>query len=161
MARPSLSRTISASPAPTRSTSASSIQPPPARACPCEKGGWRPPASSAYRQRGLGRERVPGPGAGQPGGGKPRCRARVAGRTNRHWPPGGGRRRRCGFGRGGYVIGSVGCSFSGVGYGFRKPLSQKHTSTLWPTQATIRRRRSVDWGLALKAVGGISPGLEP
>ena len=66
-ARPSLSRAVSASPAPTRSTSASSIQPPPARACPCEKGGWRPPASSAYRQRGLGRERVPGPGAGQPG----------------------------------------------------------------------------------------------
>ena len=54
--------------------------------------------------------------------------------VSRHWPPGGGRRRRFGSGRGGCVVASIGCSWFGVGFVFPKPLSQKHRSTFLPLQ---------------------------
>ena len=36
--------------------------------------------------------------------------------AGQHWPPSGGRQRRCEYGRGRCVIASIGCSFSGVGF---------------------------------------------
>ena len=43
---------------------------------------------------------------------------------------------RCEYGRGGCVVASIGCSFSGVGFFVAKPLSQKHRSTFLPLQDT-------------------------
>ena len=65
----------------------------------------------------------------------------------RHWPPGGGRRRRLGCGQGGYVIASIECSLFLVGFVFQKPLSQKHRSTFLPLQHAATLIPSVDWGL--------------
>ena len=64
-----------------------------------------------------------------------------------HWPPGGGRRRRFGCGRGRCVVASVGYSWSRVGFVFPKPLSPKHRSTFLPLQHAATPILSVDWGL--------------
>ena len=45
------------------------------------------------------------------------------------------------------MIASAGCSFSGVGFVFRKPLSPKHRSTFLPLQHAATLIISVDWGL--------------
>ena len=101
---------------PVRKASASSIQSPPARACPRESGGRRPPGSSACRRCWPGQERRPSPGADQPvhpdPGGGPRLPEALA----RRWLPDGDRRRRSVCGRDDYVVASKRCSFSGVGF---------------------------------------------
>ena len=93
----------------------------------------------------------------------------------RHWPPGGGRQRRCGCGRDCSVAASIGCSlFPG---GVPKPLSQIQRSTLcllglcpsvgglraWPGRGFLpsvggrlfkrRKTRRVD----LRSGGGVRP----
>ena len=52
--------------------------------------------------------------------------------AGRRWQPSGGRRRRFGCGRGSCVVAAIGCSFSGVSFVFRKPLSQIQRSTFLP-----------------------------
>ena len=104
---------------PVRKASASSIQSPPARACPRESGGPRPPASSAYRRCWPAQGRGPSPGVAQPVAAGPNAGPGWREASARHWPPGDGRRRRLGCGRGGYVVASIGCSFSGVGFLFQ------------------------------------------
>ena len=42
---------------------------------------------------------------------------------------------------------AIGCSWSGVGLAFQKPLSQKHGSTFLPLQPVPALIFSVDWGL--------------
>ena len=89
---------------PVRNTSAASMQSPPARACPRENGGRRPPGSSACRRCWPGLGHCLGRGTAGPvqtgqdaGPGWPEGAAQ-------HWPPGGDRRRRCGCGRGRGVV---------------------------------------------------------
>ena len=113
-----------------------SMQSPPARACPRESGGRRPPGSSSCRRCWLGPARggaqievsVNQLGAVQDAG-----TGWLAG-TAQHWPPGGGHRRRRRCGRDGRVVASFGCSWSGVGFVSRKPSSQKHRRTFSPLQ---------------------------
>ena len=88
---------------PVRNTSASSMQSPqPARRPPGSAFCLQcSPAPAHLRdQRGCRRVHAdPGAERGSPEG------------AAQHWPPGGDRRRRCGCGRGGCVVASIGCSF--------------------------------------------------
>ena len=56
-----------------------------------------------------------------------------------------GHQRRFACGRGGCMVASFGCSLSGVGFVFPKPLSQKHRSTFLPLQHAATFIFSVDW----------------
>ena len=56
------------------------------------------------------------------------------------------RRRRRGCGRDGCVVAFIGCSLFLVGFLSRKPLSQKHRSTLLSLQPAATLIFSVDWG---------------
>ena len=47
------------------------------------------------------------------------------------------------------MVASFGCSLSGVGFVFPKPLSQKHRSTFLPLQHAATFIFSVDWGLTI------------
>ena len=84
--------------------------------------------------------------------GRPRCWANVAGRISpalatRRWsskamwmPSGNCVVASC-------VVASIGCSWSGVVFLSRKPLSQMHRSTFLPIQPAAILFLSVDWGL--------------
>ena len=91
---------------PVRNTSASSMQSPPARPCPRESGGRRPPASKSYRRDWLGLAHRPSRGASGGVGAGPGARPTWREGSARHGPPGGGRRRRCGCSRGGGMAAS-------------------------------------------------------
>ena len=107
----------------------------------------KPPASSPCRRCWLGLGRDPGPGAGQPVRAGPDAGPAWLAGSAQHWPPGGGRQRRFGCGRGGHLLASFGCSWPGDGFLFQKPLSQMHRSTFLPLQHTATLIFSVDWGL--------------
>ena len=85
---------------------------------PCSPApGHRPSRGAAGRVR-AGRDAGPGWREG----------------AARHWPPGGGRRRRYGCGRGGCVVASIGCSLFWGRFAVSKPLSQIQRSTPLPLQ---------------------------
>ena len=74
------------------------------------------------------------------------CYAGAAG-SARHWPPGGGRRRRHGYGRGGCVVASIGCSFSGVGFLFQTHYPRFRGAPFRPFRIPLTPTPSVDSGL--------------
>ena len=66
---------------------------------------------------------------------------------NRHWPPGDGRQRRCGYGRVCSVAASVGCSLVSGRVSVPKPLSQIQRSTRWLLQGLSPRPSFGGFGL--------------
>ena len=81
--------------------------------------------------------------------GRPRCWAGWPVGSTQRWPPSGGHRRRRGCGPDGYVVAFIGCSWFGVVFLFRKPLSQMHRGTSLPLQHAATLIFSVDWGLGI------------
>ena len=76
--------------------------------------GRRPPASSSYHRGWPGLGRGPGQDTGQPvGAGRCAGPGWPAGAA-RHWPPDGGRQRRCGCGRSRCVAASIGAPRPGT-----------------------------------------------
>ena len=95
------------------------------RRCSLLRPAQKPPASSPCRRCWLGLGRDPGPGAGQPVRAGPDAGPAWLAGSARHWPPGGGRRRRRGCGRAAQMLASFGCSSFRVGLVSAKPLSPK------------------------------------
>ena len=110
---------------PVRNTSASSMQSPPASAEATRVSILSPvfarPGPSP-RSRWLSTSSR-----------RPRCWARVTGRSSPALAT-GGHRRRFECGRGAQVAASIGCSLFLAGFPVPKPLSQKHRSTFLPLQ---------------------------
>ena len=95
---------------------------------------------------------TPGRDAGQPVRAGPDAGPAWLAGSAQHWPPGGGRQRRFGCGRGGHLVASFGCSLFLVGFLSRNPLSQMHRSTFLPLQHAATLISSVDWGLGFPDV---------
>ena len=131
---------MGASRTPARNASASSMQSPPASADCHQRHHLVAGVGSAW---GATQVQVPVNQLGQAQMPGPAWRAGSA----QHWPPGGGRQRRFGCGRGGHLIASFGCSWPGDGLVLQKPLSPMDRSTFLPLQHTATLIFSVDWGL--------------
>ena len=126
---------------PARSASASSMQSPPA-----QRGGDQRhylvagvgPARRITQVQALlyqlGKTEVQGQGG--------------LGGAGRHCPPGGDRRRRLGCGRGGCVVASIGCSFSGVGLPLQNHYPRFRGAPSCRFRTLTRPTPSVDSGLA-------------
>ena len=113
-----------------------------------------PPGSQSCRPCSPDPGHCPGRGAAGPVGADPGAGPTWREGSALHWPPGGGHRRRCGCRRGNCVvascvIASIGCSWSGVVFLSRNPLSQMHRSTFLPIQPATTLILSVDWGLGV------------
>ena len=76
---------------------------------------------------------------------------------NRHWPPGDGRQRRCGYGRVCSVAASVGCSLVSGRVSVPKPLSQIQRSTRWLLQGLSPRPSFGGFGLKVGCAQGPHP----
>ena len=82
--------------------------------CSRRRPWLRPPGSSACLRCWPAPARRPGQGDGQRVPAGPDAGRGWPAGADRHWPPGGDRQRRYGYGRGGCVVASIGCSFSGT-----------------------------------------------
>ena len=102
------------------------------RQCSHRRPTPMPPGSASCLQRWLGQGRISQVNVAVDQFTRPRCWARVTGRISPALATSDDHQRQFGCGRGAQVVASFGCSWSGVGFVFQKPLSPKPGALSYP-----------------------------